>query len=330
MVSPRDEVRFEFGLVGVLDRLFKIKLPSALWMLLAALCFATMSVCVKLGAQFFNSGELVFYRGIVGVVFMFVWARSTQTSLKTNLPTMHLKRSCLGVFSLSAWFYAIAHLHIATAMTLNYMSSVWLAAFIVFKAWFFPKNTPSRTPFALVATVLIGFVGVLLVLRPAFEQGQELAGIVGLLSGMVAAFSYMQVASMSRAGEPEIRIVFYFALGTLLVGLLSMWWTGASSWPSWPSKGILWLLPIGILSSIGQVCMTKAYGGGATLLVANLQYTGIVYAALYGLFLFGDQLPSTAWLGMALIIASGIAATVLRSRSQILMPTPILEAAEEF
>jgi S-adenosylmethionine uptake transporter len=61
--------------------------------------------------------------------------------------------------------------------------------------------------------------------------------------------------------------------------------------------------------------MTKAYTSGATLVVANLQYSGIVFAALYGLFLFGDQIPLIGWAGMGLIIASGIAATALRSRA---------------
>jgi S-adenosylmethionine uptake transporter len=61
--------------------------------------------------------------------------------------------------------------------------------------------------------------------------------------------------------------------------------------------------------------MTKAYSSGATLVVANLQYSGIVFAALYGLFLFGDQIPLIGWAGMALIIASGIAATALRNRT---------------
>jgi S-adenosylmethionine uptake transporter len=91
---------------------------------------------------------------------------------------------------------------------------------------------------------------------------------------------------------------------------------------TWPHA--LWLLPIGVLAALGQLCMTKAYTRGATLVVANLQYSGIVFAALFGLFLFGDQIPLLGWAGMALIIASGIAATFLRSRA---LPNP---PAEEY
>ena len=76
-----------------------------------------------------------------------------------------------------------------------------------------------------------------------------------------------------------------------------------------------WLVPIGILAALGQWCMTRAYSRGSTLLVANLQYAGIVLGALYGLLLFGDQIPLLGWAGMGVIMASGIAATVLRTRA---------------
>ena len=79
--------------------------------------------------------------------------------------------------------------------------------------------------------------------------------------------------------------------------------------------GLLLGLPVGLLASLGQMCMTRAYSQGATLVVANLQYSGIVFGALYGMMLFDDQLPLTGWIGMALIVASGILATVLRERA---------------
>jgi len=303
-------------------------------MLTASLAFATMGVCVKFGSQHFSSGELVFYRGIVGVVCMFVWARRLKISLKTKVPLMHLWRTTVGAISLSAWFYALAHLSIATAMTLNYMSSIWLTAFIAFGALFFGHNKQTQhhgLQAPLVFAVLVGFVGVMLVLRPAFEQGQELAGFIGLLSGFVAAFAYLQVTALARKGEPEVRTVFYFALGTVVIGLFSMGLTGTSPWPSWESKAALWLVPIGLLASVGQVCMTRAYSSGQTLLAASLQYMGIVFSALFGLLLFSEQIPAMAWLGMALIITSGIGATILRSRAmQSASAQPVSTPAEEF
>jgi drug/metabolite transporter (DMT)-like permease len=168
----------------------------------------------------------------------------------------------------------------------------------------------------LIVTVLTGFAGVVMMLRPSLDQNQGFAGMIGLMSGMTAAFAYMQVVALSRLGEPESRTVFYFAVGSAVAGGAALLFTGTSVWPGWQA---LWLLPIGILAAGGQLCMTRAYASAktqrGTLVVANLQYSGIVFAAIYSVVLFGDQLPPIAWAGMALIVGSGIAATVLRARA---------------
>lgn len=295
---------------------------QALWMVLAAFLFASMGVCVKIASAHFNSAELVCYRGLIGMVILWGLARSQGVTLGTRYPGMHAWRSLIGVASLGAWFYAISKLPLATAMTLNYMSSVWIAAFLVggaLLAW--RPNAPgadARPPLqgTLVLTVMVGFVGVVLMLRPSIDQHEMFAGLVGLLSGLSAAFAYMQVMALSRMGEPETRTVFYFAVGSAVAGGAALLLTGTSAWPGWPA---LWLLPIGILAAGGQLCMTRAYARArtarGTLVVANLQYSGIVFAGLYSVLLFGDNIPTIGWVGMALIVGSGIVATILRARA---------------
>ncbi len=319
---------------------------QALWMIASSFLFATMGVCVKYAYVYFNSAELVFYRGVLGILFMAAYARARGTSLRTQVPAVHAWRSVIGVMSLTAWFYAIAHLPLATAMTLNYMSSVWIAAFLVGgalmavtglkgnersagppqassapsggsavrEATSVGAKTTSQGP--LVMTILASFAGVVMLLRPALDQNQAFAGLIGLLSGLGAAFAYMQVMAIARMGEPEARTVFYFAVGTAVAGALGMMVIGVSPWNWWHA---LWLPPLGILASLGQLAMTRAYSmsvnHGGTLMVANLQYSGIVFAALYGLILFDDNIPLIGWAGMALIIVSAIAATALRARA---------------
>ncbi len=290
---------------------------QAVWMVLSAFIFSTMAVCVKFAAVYFNNAELVFYRGVIGVVFMAVFARMRRTSLATLVLPMHIWRGFVGVVALSAWFYAIAHLPLATAMTLNYMSSVWIAAFLVGGTLMFAKageRVQSQGP--LVMAILASFAGVVMLLRPTIAQNQSFAGLIGLLSGLGAAFAYMQVMVLARMGEPEARTVFYFAVGTMIAGAIGMVLLGASPW-DW--RHALWLLPIGLLASLGQLCMTKAYSmstnHGGTLMVANLQYSGIIFSALYGLVLFGDQIPLLGWAGMGLIILSAVTATILRARA---------------
>jgi S-adenosylmethionine uptake transporter len=225
------------------------------------------------------------------------------------------------VISLGAWFYAIGELPLATAMTLNYMSSVWVAAFLVggaLIAWNPQRGdkAPARQG-ALALTVIAGFVGVIMMLRPTIEQNQVFAGVVGLLSGLTAAFAYMQVMALGKLGEPETRTVFYFAAGSAVAGAIGMAFTGVSAW-DWTHA--LWLLPVGLLASMGQLCMTRAYSHGATLVVASLQYFGILFGAIYSIALFGDTIPPLGWIGMLLIVASGIGATVLRARAALNSP----------
>ncbi len=293
---------------------------QASWMILASLFFATMSVCIKFASAHFGTFELVFYRGLIGVAFMAGMCRMQQVSLATPVPMMHVWRSVIGVASLTAWFYAIAHLPLATAMTLNYMSGVWVAAFLVGGTLVLGRRQDLSRQGPVVLTVLGGFAGVIMILRPTIEQNQLFAGVIGLISGMGAAMAYIQVAALGRVGEPESRTVFYFSVGTALTGLAcTLLFTGFSPW-HWPD--VVWLLPIGLLAAGGQLCMTLAYSKGATLVVANLQYSGIVFSALYGLFLFGDQIPWMGWAGMALVIGCGIAATSLRNRT---LPRPPAE-----
>ena len=281
-------------------------------MVLASFFFATMAVGIKIAAGSFTTSELVFYRGVVSVIFMALILRTRGTPLRTPVAMMHAWRSVIGVLSLGTWFYAIAHLPLATAMTLNYMSGVWVAAFIVGGAVMYGQ---AQRQGPLMATVLAGFVGVVMMLRPTLDHNPLFAGLIGLLSGLGAALAYMQVTALGKAGEPEGRTVFYFSVGSAVTGFIGILLTGLTPWSSVSWQAAAWLVPIGVLASLGQWCMTRAYSRGSTLLVANLQYSGIVFAAFYSLALFGDQIPWMGWAGMGVIVLSGLAATVLRTRA---------------
>ena len=285
---------------------------QASWMILASLFFSMMGVCIKYASAHFHTFELVFFRGLIGVVFMASLCRVQGVPLRTPIPMLHIWRSVVGVTSLAAWFYAIGHLPLATAMTLNYMSGIWVAVFLVGSTLVMGSLQAATRQGPIVLTVIAGFGGVILLLRPTLEEDQLFAGIIGLLSGLIAALAYIQVAALGRLNEPEARTVFYFSVGTTVVGAVLMLVTGMSPWV-WPS--LLWLLPVGVLAALGQLCMTKAYSRGSTLVVANLQYSGIVFGALFGWMLFAEQIPLMGWLGMALIMASGIASTILRNRT---------------
>jgi S-adenosylmethionine uptake transporter len=281
-------------------------------MIAASFIFASMAVGIKFASHSFGTPEVIFYRGLVSVVFMAVVVRARGASLRTAVPMMHVTRSTVGVISMGSWFYGIAHLPLATAMTLNYMSGVWIAAFIVGGSLLYGK-AEKQGP--LLVTVLAGFGGVVLTLRPTIDHDQLFAGVVGLLSGIGSALAYMQVTALGKAGETEERTVFYFSVGTTLVGAVGMLLTPTTPWSEVRWQDAAWVIPIGVLASLGQWSMTRAYSQGSTLVVASMQYSGIVFASIFSLTLFGDHIAPMGWLGIAVIVASGVAATALRART---------------
>ena len=282
--------------------------PSAL-MVLATFLFASMGVCVKLASSLYGTGEIVFYRGLIGATMLFIVSRIRGGTLRTAVPGMHFWRSLTGVTALCMWFYSIGNLPLATSMTLNYMSSVWMALFLIGGA---VALGTTRVDGKVVGTILLGFGGVALVLRPTIDQQQLWHGLVGLISGMISATAYLQVTALGRAGEPEYRTVFYFSLGGVVAGAGMTLLNDGFHAHTWKGAGLL--VAVGLLATTAQLLMTRAYATGRTLVNASLQYLGIAFAFGYGVLLFDDPVTWMALAGMALIIGAGVAATMLRTK----------------
>ncbi|MEK8087054.1 DMT family transporter [Aquabacterium sp. A3] len=287
-------------------------------MVLATLLFAAMGVCVKLASAQVSTAEVVFFRGLVGVLFIGALAWGRGLPLRTRVPAMHFWRGFAGVVALSLWFYAIAKLPLGTAVTFNYTSSVWMAVFFVLQtAWLrWRGQSPTPVPRPLLLAIAIGFMGVALVLRPTLAADQWLEGLMGLASGMLAAWAYLQVMQLGRAGEPEYRVVFYFSVFGTVAGLLIslvMSQSGLHAWRLPQGLTWVWLIGLGVFATLAQLLMTRAYARGEALAMASLQYLGIAHAFVLGVLLFDDPVDALAVVGTGLIVAAGVTATRLRS-----------------
>lgn len=280
---------------------------QSLWVLAAAALFAVLAALVKLAAARYHVTEIVMYRGLTGVVALAAYAHFTRRPIGTPIPWTHFQRGAVGTAALSLWFFAAATLPLGTATALNYTSSLFLAAFVL------GATLRARRPIdrALVLAVLLGFIGVLLVLRPSFGAGQWLGASGGLLSGLLSATAYWYVRDLARRGEPEWRIVFYFSLSVLLIGSAGSLVTGFSEHTP---AGASLLAAVGVVALLAQLAMTRAYALGHALLTASLQYSAIVFSAMLGMLVFGDQIPLSGWVGMAIVIGSGAVATALSRR----------------
>jgi drug/metabolite transporter (DMT)-like permease len=272
------------------------------WMLVAAALFALMGVQVKHASPHFSSAELVFYRSVFGLVTIWVMIAVSRRQLLAPLATRHLRshfwRGLSGFTALVLFFYAIARLPLATAVTLNYTAPLFLAAL---SAWWLHE----RHGRGLVAAVLMGFAGIVLLLQPQVRGQDWLPALAGLVSGMLAAVAYVNVKQLGKLGEPEWRVVFYFTLLATLAGGAWMLVVGfhrpqADDWP--------WLFGIGLTATLAQLALTRAYHRGRTLIVGSLAYTTVGFSAMYGVLLFGEHLPLLAWTGMAVVALAGILA----------------------
>lgn len=265
-------------------------------MLVAALGFAVMGVLVKVGSQKFSAAELVFYRSAFGLIAIWIYILFEKLPLRTSALNKHMSRSLVGFASLVLFFYAIAHLPLATAITLNYTSPLFLAVFMPFLLH--EKAKP-----ALIAALVIGFIGISLLLKPTFDKANWFAGLMGLLSGIGAAIAYVHVRQLGQLQEPDWRTVFYFTLVSSL---------GAGIWMLFDTFhhlqwSDLWILGgLGLSATIGQLAMTRAYRTGSTLVVASLAYVTVLLASMFGIALWGEHLSWDEWLAIALIILSGV------------------------
>ncbi|MDP2811026.1 MAG: DMT family transporter [Rhodocyclaceae bacterium] len=272
---------------------------QSLWMVAASFLFACMGVCVKLGADRFSAGELVFYRGLVAVLLMLPFIGWHRLPLATPFGRDHFWRGLSGFVSLAAFFYAITLIPLAAAVTLNYTSPLFLALLLVFWA---RETAAPRLHLALAA----GFAGVVLVLQPTLAREQWLGGLLALASGVTSSVAYWNVRRLGELGEPEWRTVFYFSLFSTLGGL--PWALAGGPFHAIDLTGGLLLAGVGGFGTAAQLCMTVAYKRGRTLTSASLAYTTVAFSSLFAFLFWGETMPAAAWAGVALIVASGIAA----------------------
>ncbi len=272
------------------------------WMVVAAILFALMGVLVKQASADFSSAELVFYRsafGLAAIWGVIAWRSGRLFSpLATRHGATHFWRGLSGFGALVLFFYAIGRLPLATAVTLNYTAPLFLA---VLSVWWLRE----RYGRGLIAAVILGFVGIVLLLRPQVQQQAWVPALAGLVSGMLAAVAYVNVKQLGRLGEPEWRVVFYF---TLLATLGGGAWMLVAGFHQPAAGDWLILVGIGVTATLAQLAMTRAYHRGRTLTVGALAYTTVGFSAIYGVVLFGERLPWMAWLGMALVVAAGVLA----------------------
>lgn len=305
---------------------------QSLWMLFATFLFSLMGVCVKLVSDDYSTPEIVMYRSLIGALFLGFVVYAKKGSLWTAYPLQHLWRGVIGATAFGLWFFSFRGLPLATAITLNYMSPIWIAG-ILFVIGLCRGQL--RFEWKLVCAIITSFIGVVLLLQPTIHADQWQAGVIALVSGVLAALAYLQVRHLGDLGEPEYRVVFYFCIigtvGGALVSIFCAHLPGSDgiAFNSHSIKGIILLTLIGVFAAVGQMAMTRAYHLGKTLVTANLQYSGIVFSSIWGILIWGDFFGWISWLGIAIILGSGISTTFFDVRHKMASTVKAYEKARK-
>lgn len=255
-----------------------------------------MGALVKVGAQKFSSMELVFYRSLIGFSLMWALIGFRKSNLRTPVLGKQISRALVGFISLVLFFYAITHLPLATAITLNYTSGIFLGLLTPL----FLHEKPKKIIYIALAT---GFCGVALLLRPSASTQDLFAMSAGLLSGLGAACAYLLVKKLGQQHEPDWRTVFYF---TLTSSILAGTWALVEGMQTLALQDMPILLGIGFSATIAQLALTRAYRTGDTLIVACLAYFTVIFASIFGVIFWQEHLDMHSGIAIALIIISGI------------------------
>lgn len=271
---------------------------QSLWMLVASFLFACMGVCVKYAAVTHSAVEITFYRSFISLILMFALVRLRGVSLVTVHWRWQISRGLVGFSALFSYFYAITLLPLATAVTLNYTSAIFLAIYLALAGM--------RMPAGILGALAVGLIGVVLLLKPTLHADQLIGGLIGLGSGVLAGMAYFSVRELGARGEPETRTVFYFSLvSSVCAGI----WLVFSELHTVDLKSGLLLLGVASFATVAQLAMTRAYTRGRTMMSAALAYSTVIFSSLFGALFWGEVLDASAWLAIGLIILSGIAAT---------------------
>lgn len=283
-----------------------ILLRAAGYALLASLLFAGMGVAVRYASTELPTTMVVFMRNLFGLIALLPWlfhARGLHALGTRRLPS-HLFRAIAGLTAMYCFFYALAHLHLAEAVILNYSSPLFIAIFALLLLG-------ERANRRLVVAIIVGLLGVGMIVKPGTGVWSAPA-LIGLASGVLAALAMVGIRHLS-ATEPTRRIVFYFCLfGTLFSAVPMLW-----AWQTPPLEIVAAMALAGTGATAAQLLLTKSYSLVPAAQVGPYTYASVIFAGLLGWLLWGETPDPASFAGAALIIIAGI--MTLRSGTQVRM-----------
>ncbi len=279
----------------------------------AALCFSLMNVLVRSLSASFDPLQIAFFRNFFALVFMLPWLlRVGFEGLRTKRLPLHLWRSVAGLLAMMFWFYAIALLPLAEAVSLNFTVPLFATAGA---AVFLGEVVRARRWCATI----VGFLGVLVILRPGFAA-LDPAMALPILAAVFMATSTLMVKSLSRSETPGAIVLYMNLILTplSLIPALLVWRS-----PDWPALGLLAL--VGLLALGAHLALTHAYTKADASAVVPFDYARLPFVAVLAYLIFGQVPDLWTWVGAAVIVASAV--YIARREARVASGGPAGQAA---
>ena len=265
------------------------------WALLATAMFAIVAAMAKIAVNEYHVLQILFFRQIV--VFSSCIPSVLKTfpeGLKTKHPGLHTARLTGAFIALSCSIWAVALLPLTTAITLGFAQVFFIA---ILASVFLKEHVGVHR---LVA-VIVGFVGVIIVMRPGVAGLADTHALIPLFGALGAGVAVVAVRKLTHTESTATLLIYQALFVGALAGVPLIW-----LWVTPDSKGLLFLLAMGILATIGQWMGVKALRLGEASVIANVNYMQLIYAAILGFVLFNEIPDIYTMIGAATIIVSSI------------------------
>lgn len=263
-------------------------------MISAEFMFTSMAAVVKVTATTLPNEIIVFFRNFLVTLLLLPWMLRPNTHLiGTQYLRFHLLRSLAGLGAMYCFFYSLAHMPLAEATLLRLTTPFFLP--FVGKWWLEEViSTPVRW------AILIGFIGVIVILKPGFGAFSPVA-IIALMGAVCAALAKTSIRRMSDT-ESSVTVVFYFAFIGSLISAVPLTWTWITPAP------LTWipLLATGIFALLGQLFMTQAYMHAPASKIEPFSYISVIFAGLVGWLFWYELIDVWFFVGAGLIFLAGL------------------------
>jgi drug/metabolite transporter (DMT)-like permease len=272
---------------------------GAAWMLASAACFTLEASFIKaLGADY-APGFILFWRQLISVLILapFV-ARDWRAVLATPRPGLMVLRSTIGMIGILLAIIAYASIPLADANALSFTRTLWIVLLAVLVL---------REPFGLkrIVTALVGFAGVVVMLQPGATQPAMIAPYLAALGAAFAtALTILTVKVLARDHSVLTLTTYAAGLGLILSVPLAV-----PVWTPLALPDVPMLIGLGIAGLTTLYCYTQGMQQGDAALMAPIDYSRLVLAAVAGWLVFGETLTITTIIGAAIIVASAVLLT---------------------